>query len=562
MSADLSIRQSIIFDLFLLTALWLIAIVLVNPSGDFPLNDDWSYAIAVQRMLETGDFRPLGWTSSALITQTLWATAFCSIFGFSFEVLRGATLVVSIFGIFTIYLLTLQLKLNRKTAFFLALCIAFNPLWFALSFTFMTDVYFATFTAITLLFFVRFFQNRKWIDWSLGIAFSLVAILCRQFGLFVPMAFCVVFLFVNLKIFTNKKISLYIILQAILPLIIGLTTLFIFQNWMENTGRTPFAYGNQTNRLWSLFQNPMELPVRFFKNSFIAIIYLGWFLLPINGGRWTVEGKRWMTFFSAVIFFALFCLDKPMPLGKNIIQETGIGPLSLYDTMILDLPGVESIGSWFWYFITGIGVLGGVLIIYLIINVLKNILIQVKKRNLDIETSVGLFFLLGAFIYFLPIALHGFFDRYLLPLLIVLPVSFFIFYNKNNTNKKHDNLENTANWRMYIGVGLLIIQIAFSIITMHDYMSWNRTRWAAIRHLNEVENIPFEDIDGGLEFNGLYFYDAQYQARDTTGIWWWTGERDYVLSFSELPNFKVVKKYKYFRFINQSHEEILILKRK
>jgi len=104
----------------LLTFSWLVAIVVVNPSGNFPLNDDWSYAIAVQRMLETGDFRPLGWTSSALISQTIWGTAFCKVFGYSFEVLRGATLTVSLLGIFAIYLLALQLKLNRKNAFFLA----------------------------------------------------------------------------------------------------------------------------------------------------------------------------------------------------------------------------------------------------------------------------------------------------------------------------------------------------------------------------------------------------------------------------------------------------------
>jgi len=558
----LSIRQSIIFDFFLLTVLWLVAIVMVNPFGDFPLNDDWSYAIAVQRMLESGDFRPLGWTSSALITQTLWGTAFCSIFSYSFEVLRGATLVVSLLGIFTIYLLTLQLKLNRKIALLLAICTAFNPLWFALSFTFMTDVYFATFTAITLLFFVRFFQHRKWIDWSLGIAFSLLAILCRQFGLFVPMAFCVVFLFVNLKIFTHKKISLGIIFQAILPLIAGITILFLFQNWMENTGRTPFAYGAQTGRLWSLLQHPIELPFRFFKNTFIALIYLGWFLLPLYDIPLTVDKKRWILIVSTIVFFVLFYFNKPMPLGKNIIQNTGIGPLSLYDTMMLDLVGMESIGVWFWWFITGISVLGGVLVLYLIINALIQIFLQIKKQNLHEETATNLFFLSGAFIYFLPIALHGFFDRYLLPLLFVLPLAVFVFYDKNNTNKKNDNSNENNYFRICIIGILLIIQIGFSVIATHDYLSWNRTRWAAIHHLTEIENVPLENIDGGLEFNGLYFYDAQYQAQDTTGIWWWTGQRDYVLSFSKQTDYKVIKKCNYPKFINVHQGTIFILKRK
>ena len=557
------VRSIVLFDLLLLTFSWLVAIVVVNPSGNFPLNDDWSYAIAVQRMLETGDFRPLGWTSSALISQTIWGTAFCKVFGYSFEVLRGATLTVSLLGIFAIYILALQLKLNRKKRLFLSLCIAFNPLWFALSFTFMTDVYFVTFTAITLLFFIRFLQEKKWIDWTFGIVFSLVAILCRQFGLFIPMAFCVIFLFVNLKTFTNKKITIYTILQAILPLFIGLAVLFFFQNWMKNTGRTPFAYGAQTGRLWSLLQNPMELPTRFFKNTFIAFVYLGWFLLPLLAKRWTrTNSRRWVILLSAVVFSGLLYFNKLMPLGKNIIQKTGIGPLSLYDTMMLDLPGIESIYSWLWLLITGLGVTGGSLLFYLITSILLKILTRIWNRNLEREDAIVLFLLLGTFIYFLPIALHGFFDRYLLPLLFLLPLAIFVFYDKNNTKIIRNSSENIAYLGMYISALLFTVMFIFSITTTHDYLSLNRTRWEAVRDLNEFENIPFSDIDGGLEFNGLYFYDAEYQTQDTTGIWWWTGKRDYVFSFSELPDFEAIKRYKYERWMPPHNAEIWILKRK
>jgi len=549
--------------------LWIGLIVLINPHGNFPLNDDWAYAKSVWHLVETGQLKMENWPAMTLVAQIYWGALFSWIFGLSFDSLRISTLVSSYVGIYLLFLLVHQMSQSKKLAWFCILILLFNPMYFCLSFTFMTDVYFATFTAITLLFFIRFLQNGKWIDWSLGITFSLVAILCRQFGLFLPMAFCVVFLFVNLKIFTHKKISLRIISQAVLPLVLGLTALFFFQNWMENTGRTPFAYGAQTGRLWSLLQDPMELPVRFFKNTFIALIYLGWFLLPlcirwwtVDKKRLTVDGGRWTVLFSVIVFFGLFYFDKAMPLGKNIIQKTGIGPLSLYDTMILDLQVMESIGVWFWWAVTGVGVFGGVLYIYLITNIFIKILIRIKKRNLNVETSIALFFLLGACIYFLPIALHGFFDRYLLPLLIILPLAIFIFYDKKNTNKTHSNSKSIAYLGMYIIAALLAVQIAFSVIVTHDYLSWNRTRWRAIHDLNEVENIPLVDIDGGLEFNGLHFYDAQYQAKDTTGVWWWTGERDYVLSFSELSDFELIKKYKYRQFISRTQGEILILKRK
>ena len=143
-----------------------------------------------------------------------------------------------------------------------------------------------------------------------------------------------------------------------------------------------------------------------------------------------------------------------------------------------------------------------------------------------------------------------------------MPLIFFLIYDKNNTDEKHNNTGNTAYFGLYMSGLLLAIQIAFSVITTHDYLSWNRTRWEAIRDLNEVENIPLENIDGGLEFNGLYFYDAQYQAQDTTGIWWWTGERDYIISFNEIPDFEITKQYEYSKFINQTQGKIFVLKRK
>src|SRR5512137_2624379 len=83
-------------DMLLLASIWVASLFVVNPIGDFPLNDDWSFGLAVQRLLQTGQFHPTGWTSMPLITQALWGSLFCLPAGFSFNALRASTLLLSL----------------------------------------------------------------------------------------------------------------------------------------------------------------------------------------------------------------------------------------------------------------------------------------------------------------------------------------------------------------------------------------------------------------------------------------------------------------------------------
>jgi hypothetical protein len=81
-----------LLDMAFLVLIFVASIIVVNPLGNFPLNDDWSFARAVQNLVERGDWRPTGFTSMPLITQSLWGTTFCLLAGFSFNALRFSTL--------------------------------------------------------------------------------------------------------------------------------------------------------------------------------------------------------------------------------------------------------------------------------------------------------------------------------------------------------------------------------------------------------------------------------------------------------------------------------------
>lgn len=118
---------------FILTILWCALILVVNPIGDFPLNDDWSYAKDVKTFVEENRLTFDSWGAMTLVVQTLWGTLFCKIFGFSFTVLRFSNLLLSWVAILGCYHLFKESGKSSQIAFWGTLLVIFNPFYFCLS---------------------------------------------------------------------------------------------------------------------------------------------------------------------------------------------------------------------------------------------------------------------------------------------------------------------------------------------------------------------------------------------------------------------------------------------
>jgi hypothetical protein len=170
-------------DCGLLLILWWVAVQFVDWHGNFPMNDDWSYSLTVKNWLDTGEFRPLGWTSMTLISHAAWGALFSKLFGFSFENLRLSILVLGAAGQIGSYFLFLQMGSIRVQALVGALVVGFNPIFFDTSFTFMTDISFLAVVIWALLYIVKYLQTAKTIDWLMALTLSVVAVMCRQVGL-------------------------------------------------------------------------------------------------------------------------------------------------------------------------------------------------------------------------------------------------------------------------------------------------------------------------------------------------------------------------------------------
>jgi hypothetical protein len=88
-------RRSV-FHLMALVVIFIGSVAFVGVSGDFPLRDDWSFAIATRTLVATHIWMPHGWSSMTLISNALWAAPICAASPCGFDDLRLTTLLASL----------------------------------------------------------------------------------------------------------------------------------------------------------------------------------------------------------------------------------------------------------------------------------------------------------------------------------------------------------------------------------------------------------------------------------------------------------------------------------
>ncbi len=77
--------------LIFIAACWMAAIILVNPIGEFPSVDDWSYLLAVRALVESGEIRFSDWTGANLLSHVAWGSLFALPLGVSYTTLHIST---------------------------------------------------------------------------------------------------------------------------------------------------------------------------------------------------------------------------------------------------------------------------------------------------------------------------------------------------------------------------------------------------------------------------------------------------------------------------------------
>jgi hypothetical protein len=160
----------------------------VSPWRNVPIIDDWVYAWSVEHLVKTGRLAVLDFSSIYPIAQALWGALFASVAGFSFGILRLSTVVISTVGCWALYLTMREVGVDPSSALIATLAVALSPVYFSLSFSFMTDVPFTAVSTIAAYFYVSgIVRDRPMRFWT-GSAFALCAFLIRPLGVVLPMS--------------------------------------------------------------------------------------------------------------------------------------------------------------------------------------------------------------------------------------------------------------------------------------------------------------------------------------------------------------------------------------
>lgn len=495
---------------------WLFLIFLVNPIGEFPLNDDWGYAKVVQHLIETGEYRPGTWPVMTLFTQVWWGAAFAKVFGFSFTILRISTLVLAILGSYWVYRACLNLHEDRFWARVALVTLALNPLYFHLSFTFMTDVPYTVGVLGAILLYRRAMDTEGVGYWVLAILATAAATLIRQPAILLAPAFGLA-----LIIHQPKWRSVLLAVGGIL-FTYGILLGYVY--FLGQQGETPGA----PDSLGPLFRR-LRFPLfgeLLLKRGGMILFYLSVFLLPLlvlntAADRWQLRSRR--EILAAVLAIGitlLFAVQSwhEIPAG-NIIEFLGLGPTPLLGRDSRQF-SVAAIPDFFWSLLKS----GGYLALFLLFRTLfLRLSGKTFQRHWDKRQywTLGLVFFSLAFGLFLLLE-RSFFDRYLLVLLPVL-----IFIAAPSRSLKY------PVWAKVLSLTFLVLMSVFSIGACREYLNWNRVRWTVLNSLTEKQHIPHGQIDGGLEFNGWYETHPQNPFSFENKSWWMVNEDQYVLSFSK-----------------------------
>ncbi|MDX2361313.1 MAG: glycosyltransferase family 39 protein [Crocinitomicaceae bacterium] len=521
----------------LLGLAWVVALLIINPTGEFPLSDDWAYSQNVYHLSEKGELYFSSWPGMTLIVQTLWGAFFCKVFGFSFLILRVSTIVLSIVTSVVFMSFVLKLTGKRKLALYSTFALLFTPLYLMQSMTFMTEIHFLTFFISALYCYYRFFQTEHIKYILFAVVFVLLSILVRQTGLVLPIAFGVVWSIC-------KRFEIKSIVLSIVPIFVGLLVLYVYKT-LRFEGQVEGAY-TEFSELFKIFNDfdPFFIPVRLGVIAF----YLSLFLLPmivsVSFKGYTINKRRIILFFVISLFVTLcmYTARNAFPTG-NVISTEGIGIKLLKDLTWGDNVN-PLVGQWF------INALEIFLII--VMNYILFFLCTRKSFTITAETK-GVRLLQGMLVvsglgYLVYLSLVGlFFDRYVLPL-IFLGILFLVTMRISARGIKR-------------GYVLVLIFGGVSTLLIHDNFSWNRARWGGIEYLTDKENISPNNIDGGFEFNGWHQTAPRGVDEESKKSWWFVDDDTYVVAAGDIEGFSLYKTLPYQTLLPYETDTLYILKK-
>ena len=448
------------------------------------------------------------YTGPLLFFPIVYGTILVKLFGFSFSLLRISTIFLTFLLTIGIFLFIRKKTNNPALSLLAALVIWLNPIVYNLSFTFMTDVPALLLLLLAIVCFTAGQEKNDWRFLLLGSLATVIGFYTRQTNIFILVAFGLYALFDS----QLRNIKNIIVLS--IPALIGMIIYwFLYQNQFLPNGST----------LHSIL-GKRALAEHAFLWFWYTILYLGLFTLPLTisvlKNNW--RDKKYLL--AAVLgllipIILFFSRHELFPYVPNMINHFGLGPMA----DVLQGNFIALFSKSIWLIISLFSGLGAGLLVF--------ILWQIKISR------VNRWLCLLCVLFLLPILFLSSFDRYFLPLLLIIIIIL------------ADQLKNIKlNWLLFFIIGALAI---FSISQTYFYLNWNQSR-AELNQtaINLSQTMPqYTGVDGGYEWTGwLGYWEAQKIGlkRGSNNSPWWikflmtNNSAEYVVSASPLADYSVI----------------------
>jgi len=512
-----------------LLIVWVLAILIIQPIADFPINDDFAYATNVYNLVVKHQFILHEFPSMNLISQTIYGYLFTKCFGFSFTALRLSILLLSIISSFVFKSLVKRITQNDFLATLFALLLFFNSLSLPLSFTYMTDMFFANMMILAIYQLVLYKQKDEIKHYVFFVFFCVVAVLNRQHGLIIPLSAMI--------LLTGNKSFLKRILFSFIPIIV---------TWIAQDQYRHFLVDNHIGHSIKQASEVLDYIAKAPLENYIirtgnSIVIIGLILLPIV--LLNLQQLRTKLFQNIILYvitlflcsYFVWYIRDTFPIG-NINRLFECGPKLIKS-------GIQVPADPFISYIRNFQLLVGLFSFSFIIPVLIN----GKKAMNDIHPRLSLIFIFSAtMLLLMAIAWDAYFDRYNIPVIVLL---FFTMIPNHAAN---------ASVSAKVAAIISVVIILFSIAEVSDYLNWQKARWMALENL-ESKGIKADLIDGGFEYNGWHHPAASWSTPGKS--WWWVKDDLFILASGRISNYEVNTYIVPEKLIPIGNDTIFVLKR-
>ncbi len=557
-------------SLLALLAIWGAVIVIVNPRGEFMINDDWCFVKALQGLFSAGRLDSTGWGprgapgGPSLLVHLLWGHLFTFFGGFSLTTLRISVLVAGILGSVALLALLRSSHVSHKEALWATLTLVLSPLYLSQCFTFMTDITFTALVAFSLwLLFLGVRSARTWIL-AAALLCALASVLTRQIGIVVPLGFLVTcFLLPRGDDLGRTKMVLLVLGLVVVPWL----SYEFFLAWI---GSTPITRHQVVQEIWlrlseeGLWAYTAGLYLRLVHG---ALPYACIFVSPVLALRyrwlWSHRSFRWFLLIVTCVFVVCELLlmtgviDPRIHGLRNTIYNAGIGPVLLKDVYLLWIPRGPALSKPAYYglvyvSVVAMGAFGGLAISSLTHLLRNRSQVAASASSCASEDRTGSrtdassefiasVSLVSALLYLGVITLTGFHDRYLIPVCLFLIV--WLVLDRSRGTGPALPLPGVL-----LGLVPLIFFGVFSLAATADFMQMKRAQKQAQDFiLHDMRANPC-DGDGGMEFNGYHCYNPNFKPKPGLS-WWWVTKEDFLVTLGPLKGYEVVRTFPFSRYI-------------